>query len=64
MRLWIPIEDGRVATEISQWLADDGSVHNTKALAERADLVHALAQAITHPTRAREIAEQIGRAHV
>ena len=53
------IKDGEVATEVTMWLSDDGATYATKALAERADLVYALTQAITHPTKAREIAEQI-----
>ena len=48
-----------MAIEVKRWIADDGTLHNTKALAERADLVYALEQAITHPTKARETAEQI-----
>jgi hypothetical protein len=59
MQAFIPFEGGTLATEVTRWIADDGTLHNTEALAERADFVHALTQAISHPNAARQIAEQI-----
>ena len=48
-----------MATEVTVWQSDNGKTFPTEATARREDLIYALELACTHPTKAREVAEQI-----